>query len=68
MLRTPVRRLTNVKGALFVCDMQESFRGSIKYFDQIAASTANMVQFAKIMGLGSVLYNSESRDNIKNYR
>ena len=63
-----MRRLTNVKGALFVCDMQESFRGSIKYFDQIAASTANMVQFAKIMGLGFVLYNSGTSDNIEKHR
>jgi len=46
---TPIRRLTNIQGALFVCDMQESFRGSIKYFPEIANSTANMIEFAKVM-------------------
>lgn len=44
-----IRRLSNVKGALFVCDMQESFRGSIKHFDAVAQSTANMVKFAQVM-------------------
>ena len=28
---------------------KESFRGSIKYFPEIANSTANMVEFAKVM-------------------
>ena len=30
-------------------DKKESFRGSIKYFPEIANSTANMVEFAKVM-------------------
>jgi glutamate racemase len=29
--------------------MQESFRKTIKYFDEIAVTTANMVEFAEIM-------------------
>merc|ERR1711953_439252 len=50
MLRnTAIRRLSNVKGALFVCDMQESFRRTIQYFDEVAITTANMVEFAEIM-------------------
>jgi nicotinamidase-related amidase len=39
------------KSALFVCDIQEKFAPSIKYFPQIVANTKKMLASAKIMDI-----------------
>ena len=46
------------KSALFVCDMQEKFAGSIKYFPQIVANSKRLLDSAKIMKI-PVLYTEQ---------
>lgn len=44
--RFPVER-----SALFVCDMQEKFASSIKYFPEIVANSRKLLESAKIMDI-----------------
>jgi len=39
------------KSALFVCDIQEKFASSIKYFPQIVSNTKKILNSAKIMDI-----------------
>lgn len=41
--------------ALFLCDMQEKFRPTIKYFPQIVEVSARMLAAAKIMKMPIVV-------------
>lgn len=42
-------RIITRNTALFVCDMQEKFSSSIKYFPQIVSNTKRILDAAKIM-------------------
>lgn len=44
-------RITVEKSALFVCDMQEKFASSIKYFPQIVTNQKKLLDSAKIMNI-----------------
>ena len=44
-------RIPVEKSVLFVCDMQEKFAPSIKYFPQIVSNTKKILASAKIMDI-----------------
>jgi len=53
-----VRRLAKLSeksSSLFLCDMQEKFRPSIMYFDQITKTAGRLNELSKIMSLPTVV-------------
>lgn len=41
--------------ALFLCDMQEKFQGSIQYFDQIVQVSSRILRAAKLLDMPVVV-------------
>lgn len=49
---TPLSRQTSI---LLLCDMQEKFRPTIKYFPQIVETSNKLLQACKILGVPFVV-------------
>jgi len=46
-----ITRLNSVRSALFLCDMQEKFRPSIQYFNEVVFNSARLLKVAKLLDM-----------------
>ncbi|EFO28428.2 hypothetical protein LOAG_00074 [Loa loa] len=46
-----VSRLSSLDSALLICDMQEKFRYSIKYFEEIVQVSKRLIMAAKLLDM-----------------
>jgi isochorismate hydrolase len=50
-----ITRLSSKTSLLLLCDMQEKFRSTIKYFPQIIETSNKLLQTCKILGVPYVV-------------
>ena len=58
---TRIGLLKASESILFLCDMQEKFRGSIQYFNDIVAVSNRMLRAAKYLGVPVIVTEQYSK-------
>lgn len=46
-----VNRLNSVRSAVFLCDMQEKFRPSIQYFNEVVFNSSRILKVANLLDM-----------------
>jgi Isochorismatase family len=46
-----VNRLTTVRSAVFLCDMQEKFRPSIQFFNEVVFNSSRILKVANLLDM-----------------
>uniref|UniRef100_A0A1I7WWX7 Isochorismatase domain-containing protein 1 n=1 Tax=Heterorhabditis bacteriophora TaxID=37862 RepID=A0A1I7WWX7_HETBA len=61
MATRAISRLSPQTSALFVCDLQEKFQKTIKYFPEIVETSKRLVDTARILGMRTVVTEQYSK-------
>lgn len=62
-----IARLSRQTSLLFLCDMQEKFRSTIKYFPQIVETSNKLLQVCKILDVPFIVTEQYPKGSIDEY-